>query len=695
VTARGSAFSGVATSAAGSSSELGPCIVGAVSSVADLQVSLAPVPPTFDPGDAVNLRVTLRNNGPAAATNVSVYAPAPPAIGQWTGTASSGVFGASSSTWHVFGLPAGQQETLDLAGTLAPSAAGPIFLVASAEQNLSELDGDLTNNHASTSARVRAGADLRLTITPAISSALPGGSVDLDIAVENLGPEAASAVLLNGVLDLHLDLASPPPGLVLDATARRWALAIGDLAKSAVVHVSLRAVVDTQAQDSSGLRLQVSSVATSGPVDPAPELARAVIGVPIAADLAVENLRFQGAGLWAAAVVNHGPDTIPSFGIFIDYLPSSRQPDFVRVDTPLAPNEAYGFHVNGGPTFAIQVEENGSPYFDPDPTNDRLSSRTASIAACGLLGIEAPIFVALVGLLGSARGRRGLRRLFGARGGALALALLASTAAEPARAAPLTLGVDSAASSATLTLASPLGSPAPVPVTLSGSVDADAALASDALFGLTLASLELIGGAVAFSDASVLVESFPLFSITLATQGVAAGTRGPATAALPAGSGLSLLDFYGSELRFDAGSATASGSYYGVPVDETLDLAPSPFRALFPLGSVVEARVVDLGGGQASLELRVPFSAPLQLAVNDTTNTLTFAGTLVLTGTVATPEPALAALLAVAALAGLARRARGAEPRGARRGSRDLSPLRRPLRPGARHVLDPVDEVAP
>lgn len=56
--------------------------------------------------------------------------------------------------------------------------------------------------------------------------------------------------------------------------------------------------------------------------------------------------------------------------------------------------------------------------------------------------------------------------------------------------------------------------------------------------------------------------------------------------------------------------------------------------------------MVDLGGGRASVEPCNPFSGSLSLAVGSTQNTLTIAGTLVLTGA-AVPEPPTTALLAL------------------------------------------------
>jgi hypothetical protein len=294
----------------------------------------------------------------------------------------------------------------------------------------------------------------------------------------------------------------------------------------------------------------------------------------------------------------------------------------------------------------------GTSYHELDPSSNHL--KAFSFPICGLLGIEAPLALGLVVLLRGARGRRALRRLL--RGGAAALLLAAPLGVTPDRASatPVTLAVDTAASSATFTLATALGTPAPAPSTLSGDVLTNLDLAIDPLFGPYVSTLQLTGGSILFSDVSIPLESFPLYSLSFASTGLAATPGGAATTGFAVGSGRSVFDLFGSMLVFDSGVVGASGSYFGLPVSVSLGLASSAFTASFPLGSQAQARLTDLGGGLSSVELRLPFSAPFHLSLDGEDNTLTVAGTAVLRGTVAAvPEPSTALLLGLA-LAGFA-----------------------------------------
>ena len=81
-------------------------------------------------------------------------------------------------------------------------------------------------------------------------------------------------------------------------------------------------------------------------------------------------------------------------------------------------------------------------------------------------------------------------------------------------------------------------------------------------------------------------------------------------------------------------------SYFGLPIDTMFDFAVTPLTSIFPNNSVAQLVVVDLGGGNASLRLSFPFSAPLRLMDDDVDSTVTIAGTLVLNGTALVPEPA-------------------------------------------------------
>ena len=649
VLAPGQGFSAIATSLSGDSSELGPCFQANLGGEADLGLEISLSGTTFDPGDPIDVKVTVHNAGPQSATNVPVQIPRPSAISSWGASVSQGSFDTTSDSWSVGDLPSGGSATLDLAGSVDAGAAGAASIEASADSDLAERDPDLGDNRAQSGFQVRAGADLDVSQTPTLLSGAPGDPVDFHIDVTNRGPQTALGVTVTGILDagLVLDMAALPAGISYDSSIGTWRFAAGDLAKGASVAIDLRALVEASAPLSTALKHYVSSFSTESD-DPTPGLATSIVGVPIAVDLELST----ESGL---KVTNRGPNQIHDVWLQViscreDAMscPASGTCAYNCPIGTLAPGEsrAWGFKQTWYAELVWSAGVGASEdHFDPDPGNNYRQKTFASFQSCGLLGIEAPLLVGLVALARGRRGRRALRQLWG--GGAALLAVAFATGAPPdsASAAALTFAVDGAASSATLSLATPLGTAAPAAVTLSGSVDADVALAGHALFGLHATSLRFTGGSIAFSDTSIPLESFPLYSIAFASQGLGATLSGPTATGLAVALGLSLFDVFGSTLGLDTGAVGATGTYYGLPVNETLDLASFPFTSFYPLNSVAEARVVDLGAGQASVALRVPFSALFRLSVDDTENTLALAGTLALNGQVV-PEPATGLLLA-------------------------------------------------
>lgn len=669
VLAPGQGFSAIATSPSGDSSELGPCFQANLGGEADLGLEISLSGTSFDPGDPIDVKVTVHNAGPQSATDVPVQIPRPSAIASWGASVSQGSFDTTSNSWSVGDLPSGGSATLDLAGSIDAGAAGAASIEASADQGLSERDPELGDNRSRAEFSVRSGADLVVTQSPALQSGPPGTPVAFEVTVANLGPDTAESVTLTGVFEPGLALApSAPQGL--QETPSGWTANVRDLAEGDSVTVHIPAIVSSAVALPSRL-LHSASASSATNVDPSPDLASSVVGAPVVADLAVVDLRFVPLEFlpyrWEVTIDNYAPEGSQGSGVggfLLRYSGCGNTPlntfclnlGVCQWECPVdAAEYPATFSFDGPETQGVSAEvvpRPGDPYYDPVPGNDRMSAfRVIGYGGCGLLGIEAPLLLGLVALARGRRGRRALRRLWGGGAALLAVAFATGVGPDSASAAALSFAVDGAASSATLSLATPLGTAAPAAVTLSGSVDADVALAGGAPFGLHATSLRFTGGSIAFSDTSIPLESFPLYSIEFASQGLGATLSGPTATGLAVALGLSLFDVFGSTLRLDTGSVGATGTYYGLPVNETLDLASFPFTSFYPLNSVAQARVVDLGAGQASVALRVPFSALFRLSVEDTENTLTLAGTLALNGQVV-PEPA-AGLLLAAGLVGM------------------------------------------
>jgi hypothetical protein len=395
-------------------------------------------------------------------------------------------------------------------------------------------------------------------------------------------------------------------------------------------------------------------------------LATAVVGTPQVAELGLSGLQFfregesSGPGpirsgpFWTVTLGQSfelGTDASPLIRVFACGPVEFGHCDEVRncehecvLEAPFSYPVDLSFG-DASDTFvqiALEPRPTG-PYYDPDPTNEAAQAYTGRIS-CGLLGIEAPLALGLARLLRRRRARRALGIL-------IAFAVFAPVRAG---ATALVLAIDGAASTATFSLATPLGDPASQPVTVGGTLAADVALGDDPLFGPYVASLRLDGASLGFSDASFTLESFPLYALTFGSEDLGASLTSAARVGVAVALATSLLDVSGTALRIGAGRVAAGGTYFGETVSEALDLGLLPLTSFLPAGSVAQARWSDLGGGASRIELRIPFTAALTLSIDGSDSTFTLAGTLVSSGTlVPVPEPGTGALTALG-LAGCA-----------------------------------------
>lgn len=666
-TAQGHAVTAMATDEFGNSSELGPCYEALIPDGADVSVNavIDPSLAVVAPGDDVRIEVTASNAGPATATNVPVVIARPAGFDSWS-SAGAGSYDEVSGLWSVGDLATGATATRVFDATIGANAAGLLTVLADAEQSLVEADPDLAGNRSSVAFDVRTGADLVVTQTVPLS-AQPGESLSLEVSVRNDGPEDAIGVIVAGRLDLgfELDEASAPAGISYNPETGNWSLAVGSLALGNTATFVLPVRVAPGTPLGSGLIHTFSAHSTLG-VDPAPELSAAVVAIGRRADLRISRLDNFGER-WVAYVSESRDEAFLDMRILVR-VDSCRMP----IEIPAEPScpascpftcaipitlgleDLSKFELQGDKnelTLQVSIESDpADPYFEVDPSDNTI----AWVAqVCGLFGIEAPLLIGLVLLLRGRNGRAAFRRVF--PGAAVVLAVISGGVVQTAHAAPVTFTVDSAASSATVSLASSLGSPPAAAVSLSGTATADVALANHALFGLVAESVQLSGAALELSDAAILLEAAPLYELSFAAEGIGASLSGPLVSGFAVGPGLSLFDLAGSALVFDTGFITTTGTFFGVPVNQTLDLAATPFSSIFAANSVAQVQVFDLGAGNASVRLALPFSAPLRLSVDGEPVTLTIAGTLVMNG-VSVPEPPSALLLAPALLGLLSRR---------------------------------------
>jgi hypothetical protein len=659
----GHAFTAMATDANGNSSELGPCLDALIAGGADLSV-LASLDPAFAvvaPGEVVQIEVTVANAGPATATDVPVVVAHPPGFEDWSST-GDGSYDETSGVWSVGTLVSGANATRVFDATIADGAAGLQTVVAESLQGLSQPDPELSGNQSSVTFDVQSGAHLAITQT-APASALPGDAFSIDVSVTNEGPEDAAGVTIRGRLaaGLELDVASAPAEIEYNPTTGNWSLPLGDLADGESTSVVLPVRVAAATPIGTGLDHTIS--AYSAGVDPAPTLSAATIPVGVEANLHLSGIASGGNGVWYVYLWNEDRSNLPldSLSVLVEVNGCGRPitvegaDDCIAGPCPFQCAVPVFFANDGSATITLLGSEFGEPSFrvdlKPDPAqpyierDDSDNGGTFVALICGLFGLEAPLFLALLILFRGRAGRLAVRRLFPGTAVIVALAIGSS-----ARAESLTFEVDTAASHATIALSGSLGAPEAVEVSLSGAAATEIVLGYDALFGLTPESLQITGATLALSDATILRASAPIFDLAFTADGVGASLFAPTALGFPVGPGLSLFDLSDATLVFDTGFVTTTGSFFGASVAQSIDLSTVPFTSPFANGAVAQVRLLDVGEAQATVRLSLPFSAPLHLSVGDETVTLTLAGTLVANAIATVPEPAAALLLAPALL---------------------------------------------
>jgi large repetitive protein len=172
------------------------------------------------PAQAFAYSIKVTNNGPDAATNVSVSEALPAGIAFTSANATQGAYDAATGLWPVGTLANGASATL----TLNVIYNGPGVVVNTATATSDQFDPDLTDNAGRIAVPSQI-ADLKITKT--VNDAVPnrGTNVTFTIEVENLGPDAATNAEITDALPAGLTLvsATATAGAYANATGK-WAI---------------------------------------------------------------------------------------------------------------------------------------------------------------------------------------------------------------------------------------------------------------------------------------------------------------------------------------------------------------------------------------------------------------------------------------------------------------------------------------
>jgi|GEM_PF-512680 len=262
-------------------------------------------------GDLVKWTLTVRNNGPNAATGVNVSDVLPSGLIYDSYVASVGRY--SNGVWTIGNLAKGASQTLEIISKIGKT--GTIKNIAAVTGK--EYDVDMSNNHDEASVNVANAADLAIVKTANVTKPNYGDLVKWTLTVTNNGPNTATEVFVDDVI---------PKGLVLKNsdiyyTNGRWS--VGTLTSGQSRSLEIITLVNT-----TGNIKNVANVSGHEyDYNPLNNRAEKTISVPNAADLAivkvVNNTRPNYGDLvkWTLTVRNIGPDAATGVNVS-DVLPS-------------------------------------------------------------------------------------------------------------------------------------------------------------------------------------------------------------------------------------------------------------------------------------------------------------------------------------------------------------------------------------
>lgn len=271
-------------------------------------------------GDTVTYTVTVTNNGPDAATGVSISEPLPGGVTLVSTATSQG--SVSSSLWSVGTLNSGASATLTIVATVASGTGGTTVTNTVTVTSVAEEDTDLSNDSASASFTTQS-ADLDIDKVVDIANVAPGDTVTFTVTIANNGPDSATNIVVGDVLPAGLTAVSATASLGT-WTAPQWTIpTLGTGTSATLVMV---ATVDAGLWNQTFVNTAAVTASDQEDPDPTNDSDNAIITTAPSADLAVAKSvddTTPDAGdtvVFTITVTNIGPDDDPTVTV-TDTLP--------------------------------------------------------------------------------------------------------------------------------------------------------------------------------------------------------------------------------------------------------------------------------------------------------------------------------------------------------------------------------------
>ncbi len=165
---------------------------------ADLGLSAAFAPAAAPSGDTTVLQVRLANDGPDAATAITVVVSVPGLLTVTGVDAGPGAFDAASGRWQLATLAVGAADTLLVTCGVGPAAAGSAIVAQATVDASDQADSDPADDVATATFTVAAPPALRVVARPFAEPRrhlLPGGQAEAVLRVDVINTATAAAAL--------------------------------------------------------------------------------------------------------------------------------------------------------------------------------------------------------------------------------------------------------------------------------------------------------------------------------------------------------------------------------------------------------------------------------------------------------------------------------------------------------------------
>lgn len=307
----------------------------ALGTSADLSIAKTDLADPVVTGANVTYTLTIRNNGPANATNVVATDTLPAGLTFVSATPSQGAActGPSTISCALGALASGAQATITVvAGT---SSAGVV--VNSAAVTGSEPDPNPSNNTTTEPTTIAAPgtADLRIVKVDSPDPTVANGIVAYTLTVENRGPSAASTVVVSDTVPANttFEAVTPPAGWVCTAPAYGATGAISCTTATMAVNATAAIVLHVRVAAGTAAGTTLSNTATVSAATPDADPSNnsdtepTLVTGPGTVDLAIVKTDApdpQAAGApvsYTLTITNNGPATATNVTVS-DTLPA-------------------------------------------------------------------------------------------------------------------------------------------------------------------------------------------------------------------------------------------------------------------------------------------------------------------------------------------------------------------------------------